>query len=108
MSRARASLSITLLLTRAVYLSRTTTSVIANSTEIDPKVIQSGGTSFPSLTTFISVVCEQSNVQVSTLLATLVYLERLRTRLPRVSKGEYESVVASVASFKHHVDPSPC
>jgi hypothetical protein len=69
------------------FLSRTTTSVIASSTSIDPKTIQRTDSNFPSLTTFIAVVCEQSNVQVSTLLATIVYLERLRTRLPRVAKG---------------------
>ncbi|BEJ17155.1 hypothetical protein CspHIS471_0605560 [Cutaneotrichosporon sp. HIS471] len=69
------------------FISRTTTSVIASSTAIDPKTIQRTDGNFPSLTTFIAVVCEQSNVQVSTLLATIVYLERLRTRLPRVAKG---------------------
>lgn len=75
-------------LTPSGFLSQTTTSVITHSTDLDPKIITSHTSSFPSLTAFISVVCEQSNVQVSTLLATLVYLERLRTRLPRVSKGE--------------------
>lgn len=66
----------------------------------------------PPLEVFISSIIERSHVQVSTLMTSLVYLARLRKRLPPVAKGMKCTVhriflASLILSAKNLNDSSP-
>lgn len=66
----------------------------------------------PSLLTFISKLVRYTNVYTETLVSTLVYLNRLRTRLPKDAQGlactRHRIFLAClILSSKYHNDSSP-
>ncbi|OWB57317.1 hypothetical protein B5S28_g3254 [[Candida] boidinii] len=66
----------------------------------------------PSLMTFITKLVRYTNVYTGTLMATIVYLNRLKTRLPKDSQGLPDTrhrifLACLIISSKYHNDSSP-
>jgi hypothetical protein len=47
--------------------------------------------SLPELENFILIICERSNLNTPTLMTSIVYLTRLRARMPTKAAGMYIS-----------------
>ncbi|TGJ79501.1 hypothetical protein E0Z10_g9265 [Xylaria hypoxylon] len=77
-----------------------------------PKAIRCDDSGLPSLEEFITQLVVSSNVQVPTLMSTLVYLTRLRARLQPMAKGlrcttHRIFLAALILSAKYLNDSSP-
>ncbi|KAI1504756.1 hypothetical protein F5X99DRAFT_416451 [Biscogniauxia marginata] len=77
-----------------------------------PKAIRCDDSSLPTLEEFITQLVVSSNVQVPTLMSTLVYLTRLKSRLQPMAKGlrcttHRIFLAALILSAKYLNDSSP-
>ncbi|ANZ77899.1 BA75_05172T0 [Komagataella pastoris] len=73
---------------------------------------ESANTKLPSLMSFITKLVRYTNVYTGTLMSTLVYLQRLRSKLPQDAKGlpctRHRIFLAClILSAKYHNDSSP-